>query len=64
MPKKSDEQSKRVNVSTTLIYSQENKSVQDILLKSFALFLEQEANQRYNKEDERKLCGGTSCTQQ
>lgn len=64
MPGKSDEQSKRENVSTTLIYSEENEAVQDILLKSFALFLEQEASQRYDENDGRLLCGGTSCIQQ
>ncbi len=63
MPKKPNEQSKRINVSTTLIYSEENKSIQDILQKSFALFLEQQASQRYHEEDGWLLFGGTSCTQ-
>lgn len=63
MPRKSNEQCKRLNAPITLIHSEEDESVQNILLKSFALFLEQEANQRYNEGDGWLLTGGTICTQ-
>lgn len=64
MPKISGKQHKRVNVSTTLLYSETDESVQDILLKSFAFFLEKEAKQGYNEADGWLLIGGTSCTLQ
>lgn len=52
------------DTTITFTYSDNGEPIQEILLKSFALFLEKEAVARYNEEDGWLLMGGISCTLQ
>ena len=50
-------------VKTTYIYKENGEDIQNLLAESFALFVEKEAAQSYDKPNGRLLNGGTQCTQ-